>query len=259
MASSATFTIKVGSGSHAAGAADASGGDVIECKLASVTDVQPGRIQWDIFGTHGAAAPSLSLGGSPLGQTCTFTLPAGDSQAYGIRCRVNGGEFLTGRGDDTSKSAVYVANPNGQRPFFINETFEGDSDFGTVPRLNEALSGGNAPERSGGSISTASATPVTLATVAIPSGDVRLISVACRGRNQTTGDSFAIHIASTFESTGGTVLEILPDDMTDPPNYKAREDTDIDVELTIDGTNVLVSFTGHASNSVTGRWYVEVM
>ena len=137
---SALFEIDPATGSFGA-AGDAqdvvAAGGVVRGRIADVSGINPGLISWTIFGTHGAAAPSISLSGTPVGQIASFTVPAGGGQAYGIRLNVNGGEAVTRDATTTAKSAVYVLNDSGRRPFFIGESFESDSVFGSVPRLND--------------------------------------------------------------------------------------------------------------------------
>lgn len=145
MAASAQFEIDPGTGTFGPpGVAQnaANTGVTVNLRIASTSGIDPTQIAWRIFGTHGATAPTISLSGAPLGQLASFTIEAGSAQAFGIELKVNGGEGKTGEAATTSKSAVYVLDDLGNRPFFIGETFESDDTFGTVPRLNDALSGG---------------------------------------------------------------------------------------------------------------------
>jgi hypothetical protein len=202
VASSATFTIKVAAGSHAVGPASAAGGDAIEVKLASISDIQPGKIAWDIFGTHGVAAPTITLGGSPLGQTATFTLPAGDSQSYGVRCRVNGGSDVTDRAADTSTSAVYVPTPHGVAPFFIGETFEVDSTYGAVPRLNSAA----APIQRQTFLDVAvTATDLDLTEIALPDDSIIHVEFTIHAERRTTGGLSGHKYESIYEKRAGVL------------------------------------------------------
>lgn len=136
---SALFQIDPGTGSYgtAGVAQNAAASATINCRIASTVGVD--SLAWRIFGTHGVAAPAITLSGSPTGQIASFTLPAGVGQAYGIECKVNGG---TGTDfGDTKTSAVYVLDANGRRPFFIGETYEADATYGVVPRINTAVAG----------------------------------------------------------------------------------------------------------------------
>lgn len=142
MTASALFQINVGAGYQTAGVAqNASPSATINCKLASVAGVD--SVEWEIFGTHGVTAPAKAESGSPPGQITTFTLPAGLGQAYGIRCKVNGGTGA--ENGDTKTSAVFVLDAGGNRPAFLGETFESDAIYGIVIRFNAALSGAAMP------------------------------------------------------------------------------------------------------------------
>jgi hypothetical protein len=134
MSVSALFKIDPGTGTYGAAgvAADATPSVTVNCKLDSIVGMD--RVEWTIFGSHDGSIPVITLSGSPPGQIASFPVPAGNGQAYGIRCDVNGGIDV---GGDTRTSAVYVANVNGDRPFFIGETFESNATAGVVPRVNE--------------------------------------------------------------------------------------------------------------------------
>jgi hypothetical protein len=133
MTASALFEIDPGTGTYGAPgvAQDAAASSVINCRVASVSGVN--SIEWRIFGTHGGNFPALGYSGNPPKQIATFTLPGGLGQAYGIECKVNGGVSPAG---DLKKSAVYVLDAAGNRPFFHGETFEADALHGVIPRLN---------------------------------------------------------------------------------------------------------------------------
>lgn len=142
---SASFQLKVNSGSYQAvgTAVDAVSGDTITAQLVSVEGVTGASIDWTIFGTHGGAAPALTEGGSPTGQTVSFTVPSSLlplGGAYGLQCDVNGGFSVTGKSATTFKSAVYVKDGDGRRPHFLGETFESDASYGVVPDLRSGLS-----------------------------------------------------------------------------------------------------------------------
>jgi len=141
---SASFQIDPGTTVYGAAgiAQNATAAATVNCRLVSTAGVNPGLITWTIFGTHDSAqvAPTIAESGIPTGQIATFTLPSGTGQAYGIQCDVNGGVEITGESGTTSKSAVFVLNDAGERPFFVGETFEEDATHGYVERLN-AMSG----------------------------------------------------------------------------------------------------------------------
>lgn len=194
---SALFQIDPGTGSYgtAGVAQNAAAGATINCRLASVVGVD--SIAWRIFGTHGVAAPALSFSGSPTGQIASFTLPAGTGQAYGVECKVNGGtgeEF-----GDTKTSAVYVLNTGAQRPFFIGETYEADTTYGVVPRLNTAFN--NASTVSIQASPAWTKYTVTYAQFGAPSftSDIQLFSLGAR---QTI---HAVVIKHSASFTGGAI------------------------------------------------------
>jgi hypothetical protein len=139
---SAIFEIDPGTGYGDPGVAqNAAPAATITCRVASVSGVS--RIEWEIFGTHGRdlptdppiPVPTITYGGTPIGQTMSFTVAGGTGQAYGIACRVNRGLAT----DDRRTSAVYVLDDAGQRPFFVGEELEADELYGVVPRLNSQV------------------------------------------------------------------------------------------------------------------------
>jgi len=142
---SALFQIQVNGGGYGAAGvhAIAPAGATIDCRIASMSGINPGLISWRIAGTHAAAAaaPAITLSGAPTGQIASFTLPAGLGQAYGIECLTMGGESVSGSSADTALSAVYVLDVAGRAPYFIGETFERNSTHATVEALNAISSG----------------------------------------------------------------------------------------------------------------------
>lgn len=144
---SAAWKVDVGSG-YATPPQTTTGGATITLKLDSVTGAS-GGIEWKCTGTHNSTVPvatiqaliDAGLGGTPNGQTCSFTLPAGTGQNYIIQCTVNGGKDANG--EDSSAlvytGSVNVLNDAGAIPLAINEDFEVNSTHGVVPRINTAL------------------------------------------------------------------------------------------------------------------------
>lgn len=140
---SASFQLKVGAGSYqpAGTAVNAVEGDVITAKLVSVAGINGDLIEWTVFGTHGASAPALTESGSPSGQEVSFTVPSGlapGGGAFGLQSDVNGGSSVTGQAATTSKSAVFVLNASGNRPFFHGQQAEADSTYLLAPQLNQS-------------------------------------------------------------------------------------------------------------------------
>jgi hypothetical protein len=106
--------------------------------VARITDpLGLSQILWENFGTHDPAQPPLVpvLGGSPNGETATFTLPAGAGQAYGIRARAIKDNQLVA----APTNAVYVLYGNGERPAFVGETLELQNTHGRVPDFNRLI------------------------------------------------------------------------------------------------------------------------
>lgn len=118
-------------GEHADAAASAS----IDARLTDVAGLS--SIEWDIFGTHdpGASAPALTLSGNPQGEIASFTLAAGNGQAYGLRCRVRHTTGLY----ETVTTAVYVLYANGEAPVFVGETLERESTHGRTETVNDLI------------------------------------------------------------------------------------------------------------------------
>jgi hypothetical protein len=139
MSASASFQIDPGTAVYGAAdtAQDAAVSVTVNCRLVSTSGVS--SIAWRIFGTHGVAAPAITLSGNPTGQIASFDTAATIGQAYGIECKVNGGAGVTGDAATTQTNALYVLDYLENRPFFIGETYEDDSTYGVVVRLNKAL------------------------------------------------------------------------------------------------------------------------
>ena len=140
MVASASFQIDPGTAVYGTAdtAADAAVSVTVNCRLVSASGVS--SIAWRIFGTHGVAAPTITLSGNPTGQIASFDLAATLAQAYGIECKVNGGFGVTKETATTQLSAVFVLDRLGKRPYFIGETLESDSTYGVIPRMNDAQS-----------------------------------------------------------------------------------------------------------------------
>lgn len=154
----AQFEIDPGTGVFAAPglAVDVDPGATVTLRLADTVGVR--TIRWRVHGTHGVVPDDIQQAieqgrsGSPNGEVLTFRIPDGLGQAYGIECLVDGGRDGTGRaqGHLRATSAVYVLNSAGRRPVFFGESYEGDAEYGIVPRVNEVLDlegggGGGAP------------------------------------------------------------------------------------------------------------------
>lgn len=150
---SAAYEASIAGGGYVDLPQTAAGGDAIILRVKSTTGVN--TVSWRCYGTHDSATSvatiqallDAGLGGSPNGQTCSFTLPAGTEQAYGIECKVNDGKDAEGNSDAAmvAKGGIYVLNPAGARPFFSGETTEENATHGTTGRLNAALAGVSAP------------------------------------------------------------------------------------------------------------------
>lgn len=139
---SAAFEISINGGAYAAGPAIATAGQTVACRLVSVLGLNPSLIAFGFTGWHTAALtttpPVITLSGSPNGQIRTFTMPATPvfGQAAGMYFTVEGGEAVTGIADHTAKSAVYVLDENGAKPFFVGETSENSGVGGWTERVN---------------------------------------------------------------------------------------------------------------------------
>lgn len=194
---SAVFQIDPGTGVYgtAGVAQNATAGATINCRIASMVGVD--AVAWRIFGTHGVASPAITLSGSPTGQIATFTLPAGAGQAYGIECKVNGGEGATYGA--TSKSAVYVLNTGSQRPFFIGETYEADATYGVVPRLNTAFANASTVSIQASPAWTKYTVTYAQLSAAALTNDIQLFSLGAR---QTI---HAVVIKHSASFTGGAI------------------------------------------------------
>ena len=211
---SAIFQIDPGTATYgtAGQAQDALPGVTVNCRLADVTGINPGLISWTIFGTDGRTAPTITLSGVPSGQIASFSLGSEAGQAYGIRCDVNGGEAITGDANTTSKSAVYVLNDVSLRPFFVGETFEGDSTYGIIPRLNYMQQNVGLDYKESCRVATAAALPANTRTsntlnanangalsvdgIGLAAGDRVLV------KNEVAGEDNGIYVVDSAGSAG---------------------------------------------------------
>jgi hypothetical protein len=142
---SAAFEIDPGTAVYGSSGdpADALQNVTVNCRLTSTSGVD--TIEWEIFGTHGVADPTIALSGTPNGQIASFptglatTAANRHGQAYGIRCKVNGGSNQDN--GDTQTSAVYVLGWNNIRPYFVGETLEDDSSYGSAQRIAKVTAG----------------------------------------------------------------------------------------------------------------------
>lgn len=135
---SALFRINSGTAGIAQNVSPSS---TVTLTLDSLTGVR--TISWEIIGTHSSlvAKPVITPSGTPLGSTASFTVLAGDSQAYGVRCTVNGGRDTNNVFDPdlVYTSAVYVPTPSGMRIGFVGESTEDSPTHGTVDKINYAI------------------------------------------------------------------------------------------------------------------------
>jgi len=257
---SALFQIDPGTGSYGSSgvAANAAAGVTVNCRITSMVGVD--SIEWRIFGTHGVTAPTITLSGSPNGQIASFALGTAannpNGQAYGIECKVNGGDSRFSESGDTATSAVFVLSPTDKRPAFIGETFESDATYGVVPRVAELLAdaGTNVSGTAGGG-GTVDLTTVSIATAQ----DKIVIEAEVFAEDQTTGDSAYYHSKASFKNVAGTVTQLGGVD-TDGTLISVSEDDAAwpGVTYIISGTGVIVRFGGDAANSTTAKGTVRV-
>jgi hypothetical protein len=135
---SAAFTVN---GSAPTGAVAVAAESSVALALASTTGLS--SVAWSIAGSHSSSAsnPTITAAGTPTGATASFTMPAGDSQCYLVKCVVNGGVDLEGNviSEATATALVGVEAPWGYVPFCSGESTERDATHGWVPELNAAL------------------------------------------------------------------------------------------------------------------------
>jgi hypothetical protein len=249
MTASAIFEIDTGAGYGQPGVAqDAQPGATVTCRLASVLGVR--TIEWEIAlpgsiaGTTHArllpsdppiAVPTLTYGGVPNGQTVTFDVDSYLGQAYGIRCRVNRG--LTT--DNIAKSAVYVLDDAGRRPFFVGEELEHDQIYGITARLG-ALTGEL--------LTGTAAAGVTTTIKSYPMAEDSVLSL--RGRltaSDTGGDAAYYEFAGLWRRIGAAapVLVALVESVS------IEDDLLWDVGGDVDGNSARVRFVPDAANATT--------
>lgn len=213
---SAEFEISIAGGGYADSPQDGSGGDAVILRLKSVTGVS-GGIRWRCIGTHDSSVTIASiqalmdagLGGTPYGQTCSFTLPAGTGQGYLIECTVNGGIDANGVAQSAlvQNGIVGVLNSQGVAPVVLNETFERDPTHGVVGRINTALN------TAGGGGLSAPANPADDGKVAIASGGDLSYSLLANANVATSAAIAVTKLASgtanqiVKTNSGGTALE----------------------------------------------------
>lgn len=116
-----------------------SASSLVTLALLSISGVD--TVQWSIIGNHAedAVNPAITPAGTPLGATATFTMPAGDAQAYLIECKVNGGVDSEGveQSSYVKTALVGVVNARGEVPFAFGEAFERSATHGTTEAFNK--------------------------------------------------------------------------------------------------------------------------
>jgi hypothetical protein len=243
MTPSAIFEIDVGAGYGAPGVAqDAQPGATVTCRLASVLGVR--TIVWRITGTHARLLPSdpaipepspLVYGGVPVGQTVTFDLPAGIRQSYGIEAWVNRGEPT----DTIARSAVYVLDDAGRRPFFLGEELEHDEIYGVTARF-QALTG---------ELLTGTAVGGTTTTIrSYPMAEDSQLGL--RGRltaSDTGGDAAYYEFHGLWKRIGAAAPVLVG--LVKP--VAIEDDLLWDVAGDVDGNNARVRFVPDAANDTT--------
>lgn len=106
----------------------------------ALTDTSFRTADWSIVGNHHPSAvnPTITPGGSPLGATATFPMPAGVGQSYIVQVVVNNGRDDEGAEQSslTKRALVGVNAASGQLPFAAGETNERSLEYGWVVALN---------------------------------------------------------------------------------------------------------------------------
>ena len=255
MALSALFEIDPGTAVFgAAGVAQdvAIAGATVICRLASATGVV--SVLWEIFGTHGIAAPTI------LNSTSTqmsFPVAAGDSQAMGIRCTVRDAAGNT----DIRTSAVYVVSGSGRRPFFVGEKFERDSTYAVAPDLNKLDNGPYAGTKIySGQVTLTGGVGVTNAVLHAHSltgnGEVFVKVEVCAV--DSAGGSAAIYsLYRTYTVTGGG----NPTGNLISSPISVEDDAAWNAFLTNSGANIILQLTPDATNNIKflyTLWITEV-
>ena len=238
MTVSALFEIKPGAAASygTAGVAQDvdSAGDTVTCRVADSTGVV--SVVWTIFGTHGAAAPTIT-GSTSL--TMSFPVPAGAGQAYGIQCVTRNAAGET----DTRTSAVYVPYSNGERPFFVGETFERDASYAIAPTLNQLLGSSGVKVIGQGSYSATGGEGTVALVTDTPTDEKITVYILEASAVDTAGDD-ALYIRRYVVSrASGTVtakttrdIHILEDDAT--WDFAGSVSTPlVSFSATVDGTN----------------------
>ena len=248
MALSALFEINPGTGYGTAGEAQDvdRAGATVQCRVADMTGVV--SITWTIFGTNGVATPSIT---NSTAEVMSFTVPAGDNQAYGIQCVVGDGAGDT----DTRKSAAYVLTPGGARPFFIGETFERDSDYGVVPDLEKRVANiheehvyQDVDELSGG----AGLTVVQSHTHSLTGNGH--IFVKLEGKAVDTSDCAFYERRRVYSVTGGGNPSVA---LTNDP-LVLETDATWDLTLATSGADIQLTATPDGTNGTVFEWILRI-
>lgn len=260
--SNAEFTIDgdpFSSGGH-----DGTNGQSVDLQLASPGGDVRQVVYSVVSKSKDAPDLSFSAGASPTtpADALSFTLPATGSHSWLVQAQINGG--VDSNNDTvrawTKQRIIAIRNQNGLRKIVPVETDQYSAVDGWSESYNdlvEAEAGVGAIELITGTVDadlvTADATPVTVATVPIPTDESLVISATTRGHDATAGDSCAMQVASGFKNIAGTVTELAL------VSNKVRDDATWDLALTISGTDVLVQITGDATNGVTWKLHVEAL
>lgn len=134
-----------------------SGGSTVTLALTNISGVR--TVVWSIVGnsSHTLVNPTITPGGSPVGITATFTMPAGTGQGYLVQCVVNGGVDDEGVVQDslTKRAVIGVINGNGVVPLCNGETTERSAVYGYVEVLNAGLGGSGSASIADGSVTFA--------------------------------------------------------------------------------------------------------
>jgi hypothetical protein len=209
-------------------------------------------VSWEFVGAHaaGVSYPTITATGAPQGVTASFTQPAGDTgQCYRIKC-----EITDARGKKSRRfGLIGSGNGSGRVPFAAGETDgERHATQGWTDAMNVLVSDQVATlPQIDTTVSSADATPVTVATVALDANHIYEFGVYVQGFG-TAATTYAYQkFSAVFARHAGGAAEVTTMLMT---NERSSDIASVaGIELVASGNSVIVRWTGHGTLDIKAR------
>jgi hypothetical protein len=209
-------------------------------------------VSWEFVGAHaaGVSYPTITATGAPQGITATYTQPAGTAgQCYRLKC-----EITDARGKKHRRfGLIGSVNEADRVPFAAGETDgERHETQGWTDAMNVLVSDQVATTpQIDTSTTSANATPITVATVALDANHIYEFGVYVQGFGTASTTYLFQKYSAVFERHAGSAAEVAVMTMLDSRSADIASIPGL--ELVASGNDVLVRWTGHGTVALRAR------